>query len=220
MISFAALARASIASLLMAASQTATALCSQFTDVDQSNPLCPNVDWLRNRGVTLGCTTTTLYCPGDSVLRLSMAAFMNRLGNALTPTFAVQQGQGASLPLPSPAVVCDTGNVLATTHPRSASVIGIVNTLAATSVGVSMHIVYSTNAGVTWTSVTQAPTALGGGGGWLNGAVQKSAIPLDANTTYRFAVRLDPLPGTTQLGNWSCHIKSTLASRTGSGVPY
>ena len=46
---------------------------------------CQNVEWIKNRKVTLGCTSTTLYCPNDRVSRLQMAAFMNRLGTALTP---------------------------------------------------------------------------------------------------------------------------------------
>jgi hypothetical protein len=203
----------------VAVSPAAGAQCSGFSDVAASNTLCPSVDWLRNRSVTLGCSSTTLFCPNDFVIRLAMAAFMNRLGNALTPGFAVQQGQGASLSLPSPTVVCATADVAAAPYPRSASVIGVVNALANGSANLSMHMVYSTNAGGTWTSVTQAPVALGGSG-YLNGAVQKSAIPLAAGTAYRFGVRLDPLPGTSQVGTWSCQLKSKVASRTGSAAPY
>ena len=60
--------------------------CAGFTDVDDTSPFCGNVTFLRNRGVTLGCNTAgTLYCPGDPVSRLAMAAFMNRLADALFP---------------------------------------------------------------------------------------------------------------------------------------
>ncbi len=61
-----------------------SAPCAGFIDVDDSNAFCPNVEWLKNRKVTLGCTSTTAYCPNDPVIRLSMAAFLHRLGNALT----------------------------------------------------------------------------------------------------------------------------------------
>ena len=60
--------------------------CAGFVDVPASDGFCPNVEWLKNRSITLGCTDTTHYCPTASVTRLAMAAFMNRLGTALTPT--------------------------------------------------------------------------------------------------------------------------------------
>jgi hypothetical protein len=59
--------------------------CAGFTDVDDTSPFCGNVTWLKNRSITLGCTSTTLYCPNDFVSRLQMAAFMNRLGDSLFP---------------------------------------------------------------------------------------------------------------------------------------
>lgn len=54
--------------------------CAGFTDVDDADPFCTSVAWMKNRGITLGCTAT-LYCPGDFVTRLQMAAFMYRLGH-------------------------------------------------------------------------------------------------------------------------------------------
>ena len=72
--------------LLGLLSSTAQAApCAGFTDVDDTSPFCGNVTWLKNRGITLGCTSTTLFCPSDFVSRLQMAAFMNRLGDSLFP---------------------------------------------------------------------------------------------------------------------------------------
>lgn len=53
--------------------------CAGFTDVDDASGFCASVAWMKNRGITLGCTST-LYCPGDFVRRDQMAAFMYRLG--------------------------------------------------------------------------------------------------------------------------------------------
>ena len=57
--------------------------CAGFTDVDTEDPtkapFCTSVEWMKNRAITLGCTST-LYCPDDYVTRLQMAAFMYRLG--------------------------------------------------------------------------------------------------------------------------------------------
>jgi hypothetical protein len=59
--------------------------CAGFTDVDDTSGFCANVEWLKNRAITLGCSSTTVFCPNAAVSRLAMAAFMNRLGTALTP---------------------------------------------------------------------------------------------------------------------------------------
>ena len=80
------LLRTLLAATAVALAPAALALpCAGFTDVDDTSPFCQNVEWIKNRGVTLGCTATTLYCPADAVSRLAMSAFMNRLGVALTP---------------------------------------------------------------------------------------------------------------------------------------
>ena len=49
-----------------------------------SEPFCANVVWIKNRNITLGCAPG-LYCPNDNVSRLTMAAFLNRLGDAVLP---------------------------------------------------------------------------------------------------------------------------------------
>jgi len=58
--------------------------CAGFTDVDDTSPFCADVSWIKNRGITLGCTATA-YCPADNVTRLQMAIFMRRLGESLFP---------------------------------------------------------------------------------------------------------------------------------------
>ena len=37
--------------------------CAGFTDVDDTSPFCPNVEWLSNRGITLGCAATRCTVP-------------------------------------------------------------------------------------------------------------------------------------------------------------
>jgi len=53
--------------------------CAGFTDVEDASGFCTSVAWMKNRGITLGCTST-LYCPDDFVRRDQMAAFLYRLG--------------------------------------------------------------------------------------------------------------------------------------------
>ena len=92
--------------------------CAGFTDVDSTSAFCPNVEWIKNRGVTTGCTSSTLYCPTDSVSRLAMAAFMNRLGTALTPAMLRVDAAPGPVVLDSTPVVCETADFPATGFPR------------------------------------------------------------------------------------------------------
>jgi hypothetical protein len=213
--------RSTLALALAGISPAAVALCSGFTDVNPGG-LCPSVDWLRNRAITTGCTSATLFCPFGTVHRLQMAVFMNRLGTALTPTIGFDEDGGASLNLASSPTVCAV-DLAGATYPRSASVDAILTTLAGPTTGLSMHVVVSTNGGATWTPATQNAhplVATPGVGGWMTGYVTRGAIPLAVNTAYRFGLQLIPNAGTTALAAWSCQLKSLAASRTGSAEPY
>ena len=77
------------ATLAIHSDESAAAPCAGFIDVDTSSGFCQNVEWIKNRKVTLGCSIPQSYCPDEAVSRLQMAAFMNRLGTALTPVIVV-----------------------------------------------------------------------------------------------------------------------------------
>ena len=36
----------------------AAAPCAGFVDVDDTDQFCPNVTWMKQNGITLGCTAT------------------------------------------------------------------------------------------------------------------------------------------------------------------
>jgi hypothetical protein len=59
--------------------------CAGFTDITVFSPFCTNAQAMKNRAITLGCGDGTTYCPDEPVIRLQMAAFMNRVGNVLEP---------------------------------------------------------------------------------------------------------------------------------------
>ena len=74
------LARTIVVLLLGSLSPLANAApCAGFDDVEDASPFCADVAWIANRGITLGCGPG-LYCPNAAVNRLSMAAFLRRLG--------------------------------------------------------------------------------------------------------------------------------------------
>src|SRR5687767_7859156 len=70
----------------------------QFSDVPPTAIFHDAVDWMVNRGVTLGCTAGQ-FCPNDNVTRAQMALFMNRLGVALTPTLLPTAKDGSLIGL-------------------------------------------------------------------------------------------------------------------------
>jgi len=123
--------------LLWASQALHAAPCTQapssFDDVAVNDIFCTDVQWLKNRGVTLGCTPATDYCPFDVVTRASMALFMKRLAEAILPEPMMVTGgisdQTIGLPPPPPGsqfclvTIPDSPNV----HPRAFSIRGRVS---------------------------------------------------------------------------------------------
>ncbi|GIK85046.1 MAG: hypothetical protein BroJett026_05270 [Betaproteobacteria bacterium] len=64
------------------ASPVQAQICAPFTDVAAADGFCSSIQWMFNRGITLGCTSDQ-YCPAGTVRRDQMAAFMYRLGNVV-----------------------------------------------------------------------------------------------------------------------------------------
>ena len=55
---------------------------TKFTDVPSSSPFVKDIAALADAGITRGCNPpeNTEFCPGQSVTREQMAAFLNRTG--------------------------------------------------------------------------------------------------------------------------------------------
>ena len=90
--------------------------CSGFDDVDSGHALCRNIDWVRNRNITLGCTPFA-YCPAAGVNRLAMAAFMNRLGRVMSPQ-VFSSARIGTLAIVDGFAQCMTDPLPAADHPR------------------------------------------------------------------------------------------------------
>lgn len=117
---------------LVAALQSAPARAAQcvgFSDVDMTSTFCKNVEWMKNRGITLGCGDGTTYCPSDPVSRLAMAAFMNRMGKALSPQYINHSCSvviAAATTFDESTVVCTTPEVPAVGYPCKFALDGFV----------------------------------------------------------------------------------------------
>lgn len=218
--------RATLLALLLFVTAPALAQpCSGFTDVDVGSPFCPNVDWLKNRSITLGCTSTTLYCPNDPVTRLAMAAFLNRLGNALTPVTVRVEESGGAVDLSTSPVVCETANQPITGFPRSFMVWATITAKGAPDGDVLVQVVRSANGGA-YGSTNQLGrnfslrTPVWNGTTVLSSPQPDPVWNLDVGSTYRFALRVLRSGSTSNISSYHCHLIVELRSRQGATFPH
>lgn len=220
------------AALLFAVSATmATGVqaqaCAGFTDVAAADPFCPNVEWLKNRSVTLGCTSTTLYCPTDPVTRLAMAAFLNRLGTALTPVFLTGVSDlptTTNISGASGVVACQTADYPVTGFPRTA-VLDSWNTVYGPDAGIDVQgtLAVSTNGGTTWSTLANTDKYMTLYPGATPGNDVTFATggftALNVGTTYRFGVRFTRLTGSGTTVGIYCQQRVQVISRNGLTSP-
>jgi hypothetical protein len=240
---------AAVALSAAALSPTAFAQCAGFTDVVDdgtgATSFCPSVEWVKNRSITLGCSSTQVYCPNNNVTRLQMAAFMNRLGTALTPQFLAVRQTGAQLGAPnysSVQTVCATGPVApsgtgfqVTGYPRTAIVTGLLNLFTPDGpFDVEAKLVVSTDNGNSW-----APALPAERGGFAYGSLYQTVpgtatlfappydislrphtfFDLDVGSTYRFAIQGVRQAGTGDQATTYCELHVQIVNRNGASPP-
>jgi hypothetical protein len=210
---------------MLCASASAGALaapCAGFNDVDTANPLCGSVEWIRNRGITLGCTATA-FCPNDNVTRLQMAAFLHRLGTALTPQQLVVEGvlPAPQLDLDAAPVVCGTSSPFqVASYPRRAIIDLSVGAQAASALDVTAVPVVTFDNGATWTPLaTLAGRSSVAPGQWGHVAAVATR-DLDVGQTVRFGARLSRAAGGGDLTAGACQLRVQLVSRDGAASPF
>jgi hypothetical protein len=208
-----------LAVVLLASPAVQAQDCAGFTDVAFNNRFCPNVEWVKNRSITLGCASTSLYCPGDPVTRLSMAAFMNRLGRALTPQVVFEEASAGFLDLDQPKVLCATAELPIDDYPRT------------------MHGNFSVSAvsndPLTW----EASLAQGvGGGAWFPGLVHRYSklaggwthlsgqrrVALNPGTSVRYGILVSRANNSVSgdFAAFACQLTVVLNNRNGTSSPF
>ena len=216
-----------IASLVLVAAamvpeRAQAAPCAGFTDVDSSSPFCPSVEWIRNRSVTLGCSSATLFCPDAAVSRLSMAAFMNRLGTALTPVQLRRDLAPGSVDLDASPVVCQTDDFAVYDFPRRAYLDVTLSVTSPSDVHLAADLAYSNDAGVTWTNLNAiANRGSSAANQW--GALSDIAYQdLSVGQNVRWGVRMTRggLAGTADLADSRCQLRALVYSRDGTASPF
>ncbi len=207
---------------LLALSPRAQAQCAGFSDVGGTSiqPTCANVTWLKNRSVTLGCTPTT-YCPNEGVGRLQMAAFMNRVGNVLTPKVFSTEESGGTLDFSSDHVVCQTVDLpaLAKDYARTIDVDASLSFEINGFQTLYVVPVLSKNGG-SWQSMGQGSYAAVGTGARHHTSAMALAFSnfegqTNPSTTLKFGLRVSRQ---NQFGpaitSWACHLHAMVRNAT------
>lgn len=195
--------------------------CAGFTDVDSTDPFCRNVEWIKNRKVTLGCTGTPTYCPSDSVSRLQMAAFMNRLGTALTPLVLRAEILSGALDLDLAPVVCTTADQPIADFPRRALVDAALSASAAAGVNIALRGVYSTNGGASWQPLAAVQSFAFVPPSQWGQATDVGVLDLNVGQTVRFGVQVGrDGAGSADLSDSRCLLRAQIGSRDGSATPF
>ena len=233
---------AGFVALASAAPLARAAPCAGFADIDDTDPFtgpfCSDVQWIRNRGVTLGCGDGSNYCPTTDVTRLQMAAFMRRLGDALTPTILTQTALTGAIDLDllesdTNSHLCKVGPVAAAIYPRRAIVYAQLSGLAAGA----LQVFGATSASVDGAAFARtAPGGIGmrahaAGTVWTN-VTQTASVDMDAGKTYAFAFFVQravedsgvPNPPNPNIFHdfteARCNMTVSIGSRTGTSSPF
>lgn len=224
-----------VAVFALGAGGAAAQQCVGFGDVLASDTLvCPAVEWVRNRGVTLGCGDGTNYCPGDPVTRAQMAIFMKRLGVPLTPEVHKDHSTLGATTLPdetgNPQLLCRmAGNSAATPYPRRALLNAAATALAdGNPIAWRAYWIYSTDGGTTFTAIMDgvnpisSPRASSAANQW-SGVALAFALDLPANTPLqvRLVARRDNiLTGTTgNIADARCQMTVSIVNANGTSSP-
>jgi hypothetical protein len=202
--------------------QVVIVACVGFLDVDPCSAFCANVEWLKNRAVTQGCTSTIAYCPADVVTRLAMAAFMNRLGTAFVPGIVSQRFAFAALDPGADPIVCAEGDRIVSGFPRRARLDGVLTAHAPSDLGLAVDPVVSTDSGATWQAITtQGQRGFVRADQWGN-LRSLGEVDLAPGQRVRFGLRVSRggLPGAAGIGSGTCNLRVRIDNRNGEASPF
>jgi hypothetical protein len=192
--------------------------CAGYSDVNLLDAFCPNVEWIRNRAITLGCQAGR-YCPAGTVTRLQMAAFLNRLGTALQPEVLFVESAPGALDVDAAPVVCDSGDYAVTGFPRAAAVDGVLMGTSAAALELDARVVASTNGGANWFPLAGAMPASVASGHWSNVRVL-AGRDLSVGETLRFGINVARGSGSADLTDSRCMLRVRIENRASAASPF
>jgi len=206
------LVRSSGVLLLLLAPQASAAPCADFVDVDGASGFCANVEWLKNRQVTLGCATA-VYCPDAAVSRLAMA---------LTPTQLPVDVSPGAIDLDASAVVCQTQAFAVAGFPRRAYVDASFSGQATGDVGFAADLVMSSDGGANWTNLNTATNRGFVRANQWGAFADLGFVDLSVGQNVRWGMRMTRggIAGSTDLADSRCQLRVLVYSRNGDASPF
>ena len=215
-------------STLLSGGAALAAPCAGFTDVDDtvvSGEQCQSVEWLKNREITTGCTSSTLYCPNNPVLRSSMALFLSRMGDRLTPVrYFVDLNPGpVNIQASADNYVC-ASPAHTPAYPQKAALHGLVFGLVNAAVVWSADLWFSTDFGATWNFASNYIPMIGAATAGGTQGNTFAHVDLAVGMPYIFAIRVRESPDATAgSGNFldlGCHLMVEINNRTSFFSPF
>jgi hypothetical protein len=221
----AALAAAAALAFVLGSAPTpvVAAPCGVFTDVQSTDSFCNSVQWLKNRAVTLGCTSATLYCPTDVVTRASMALFINRLGIAITPKLiGLQAAMAAQAISPSQfSPFCATAVLPAVNYPQTVRARGSV-AVSATGPALNMFLVVAMSGGG-YQNMNQVSLPVTNPNGQQNLSWSSSTLTIPPGNSLEFAIGISNPSGSVgnlNLGAGNCAIEAEVVNANPNSAPF
>jgi hypothetical protein len=201
------------AACLIGAPAPARAECAGFTDVDVGGFLtgfCANVTWIKNRSITLGCTSATLYCPNADVARLSMALFMNRLGNVFTPLMLDAEEAGGLLDLTSQTTFLCQSDTVPVAPYRRRTLIDATFSFAADGPGVLQFVIGLASGAGAFSPLFDTVALVDYEEGRGHVSTMWISLALQSASTQRYAVRATRFTGSGNVTNWTCSLQASV----------
>lgn len=209
--------------LVLVTPAAVAAPCAGFTDLEDTSAFCTNVEWARNRSITLGCTSATLYCPNEPVDRMQIAAVMNRLGVALTPVdLPTVEGNIYEWSLTPPVYMCLT-TFQVTTFPRRAFLRANALTWGTwDNIVFAAELVYAVNNQASWTSLPDSAMFQTIRVNGARSVYPFGALDLEVGNTYVFGVQMwdasnSPIPFVFAVG---CTLDVQIGNRNSASPPF
>jgi hypothetical protein len=217
-----------VAIVLVLASHAARAApCVGFTDVEDTSAFCPNVEWIKNRMITLGCSSSTAFCPNDAVRRDAMAAFLQRLGNTLSPQVESQITIPVSffaLP-PTQTIACSGPRNFPVSWSQVARGQAVIAAYGDTGpADFYGRLVESTDEGATWNDVSPMHAATAADGLDSRVSIHMVLPPriIPPGQRYTYGVAIGRVPGsatTSALRELGCTMKLTFENHNPATSP-
>jgi hypothetical protein len=150
-----------------------------------------------------------------------MAAFLARLGGALSDQVVWREQASGAVDLDAGVVVCQSADVAIAGFPRRAYTVAVLSATGESETGFAAAAVASFDGGATWRPTGGGPRAAAAVDRW--GAVRDfGSLDLEVGQTVRFGVRVnrDGMPGTADLADSRCVLRVVIGSRNGTTSPY